>query len=188
MPCTKCGQATEPRLVHVKRGIAWGLCGLGLFLAWLLGGSLLHDLVEGQRRDVLPLWKALVPLVVVITSVVAGFVRWRQEVCPRCESAAPDWLLAPVARQKTTHLHGGPASGLPGTLTQLAFEPAVVQQLEAAGIATRQIEDVFWMWRVLAPQQLADKLRLPIDDVERDDFLQRVLPPTNSVYWIADRF
>ena len=89
MQCSQCGQATEERLVHVKRGIAWGLVGVGLALAWQLGGGLLHDLVEGQRRDILPLWEAFVPLAVLLLSVIVGFARWRQPVCAKCEIATP---------------------------------------------------------------------------------------------------
>ncbi|MFQ5667625.1 MAG: GNAT family N-acetyltransferase [Candidatus Binatia bacterium] len=86
------------------------------------------------------------------------------------------------------HLHGTAAAGSPGTITQLAFAPGVQQRLHAYGLRLRTIEDAFWMWRLIAPQQLAAKLGMDEATLTADDILFRLLPPERSVYWMADRF
>lgn len=85
-------------------------------------------------------------------------------------------------------LHFGPASALPGTITHLSIAPIVQSALAQRGLTMHAVEDVFWMWRVISSERLAAKLGLEPDEVEREDFLFRVLPPGQSVYWTADRF
>lgn len=85
-------------------------------------------------------------------------------------------------------LHFGPASPLPGTITHLSIEPEVRQALTRAGLALRPIEDVFWMWKVVAAERLAAKLGLKPAEIEREDLFFRLLPPGESVYWTSDRF
>src|SRR5262249_3470968 len=90
--------------------------------------------------------------------------------------------------QLIRRLHSIEGASAPGTLTQLAVAPAVQQLLQAAGLELHPVEDVFWMWRILAPDRLAAKLGLRVAELERDDIFHRLLPPEGSVYWIADRF
>ncbi len=85
-------------------------------------------------------------------------------------------------------MHTGPAAALPGTLTHLGIEPAVCSDLEALGVSTRVVEDVFWMWRVISPEQVARKLGVTVAEVQHEDFFRRLLPAEDSVYWLADRF
>ncbi len=96
MNCSKCGGAKSPRLVRVRWQVVVGVLVLGYVCAFLLGGDLLHDLVEGQRRDMLPLWKLWVPLALIVGGTVAVFARWRQLVCAKCNEANPAMFLAPV--------------------------------------------------------------------------------------------
>lgn len=95
---------------------------------------------------------------------------------------------ADALTQLVVHLHGGAGVSWPGTITQLATEPGVQDALRQQGLALRQVEDVFWMWRPINADSLAAKLRLHPEDVHAEDFLSRILPPERSVYWLADRF
>ena len=54
MRCLRCEGIRQERLVQVRRPIALGLYGVGFALAWLWGGALLHDLLEGGQRSLLP--------------------------------------------------------------------------------------------------------------------------------------
>ena len=90
--------------------------------------------------------------------------------------------------QLICRLHAIEGAALPGTITQLAVAPAVREQLRRRGLNLYMIEDVFWMWRIIAPERLATKLGVPVAELERDDVFHRLLPPERSVYWIADRF
>ncbi|MFI5396538.1 MAG: GNAT family N-acetyltransferase [Candidatus Binatia bacterium] len=85
-------------------------------------------------------------------------------------------------------LHGTKARTLPGTITQLAIAPTVQQQLQERGLAVRTVEDVFWMWQIISPERVAAKLGMQPADLAAEDILFRLLPPEQSVYWIADRF
>jgi GNAT superfamily N-acetyltransferase len=84
-------------------------------------------------------------------------------------------------------LHAIEGAALPGTLTQLVCEPQVIATLRARGLTPRTVDDVFWMWRVLAPDRLARKLGISTTEVARDDFLTRLFPPDRAVYWLSDR-
>jgi len=96
MDCASCGATKAPRLVRVRWQVVVGLFAVGFVAAYGLGGALLHDLVEGQQRDILPLWKAILPLLVLVTATVALFARWRQLICPACSVASPSALIAPI--------------------------------------------------------------------------------------------
>ena len=96
MNCSKCGGPKSPRLVRVRWQVVAALFACGFLGAYVLGGGLLHDLVEGQQRDILPLWKLFVPLGLLIAATVAAFARWRQLVCAKCNEANPSALLAPI--------------------------------------------------------------------------------------------
>lgn len=85
-------------------------------------------------------------------------------------------------------LHFGPAARFPGTITHLSIAPDVLSALETRGLAMRDVEDAFWMWRVVSSTRLAEKLNLPPAEIEREDLFFRLLPPGQSVYWTSDRF
>ncbi len=92
MECTSCGQDRRDRTVGLQRVIPGAVFAVGLILAYTLGGQLLHDLVEGMRRDALPLWKLVVPAVVLLGSVVALLWRSRRTVCEGCWKDLPMWM------------------------------------------------------------------------------------------------
>jgi aryl-alcohol dehydrogenase-like predicted oxidoreductase len=108
MSCNRCGGVQSERVVRVRRSVAWGLYALGLLLAWILTGSLLHDLVEGVQRSTLSPWKVWLPLGVLLLAVVAGFARWRQAVCDVCEVVPPAWLLAPMPKPDSERVLASP--------------------------------------------------------------------------------
>jgi len=108
MTCPRCNGARVDRVVRVRRPLVLGLYALGFGLAYGLGGQYLHDLVEGVQRSLLPLWKVWVPAATLIVAVVAGFVRWRQPVCERCDSADPAWLLEALPRERSERIAAAP--------------------------------------------------------------------------------
>lgn len=83
-PCPNCGGATRVRFVQVKRAYVWALYGVGLILAAWLGGNLLHDLVEGVQRSLLPWWHLAVPVFCFGTAMALQFLSWRVPVCESC--------------------------------------------------------------------------------------------------------
>ena len=85
-------------------------------------------------------------------------------------------------------LHGTEAVAAPGTITQLTIAAAVQERLRNRGLTLRNVEDVFWMWRIISEERLAAKLGVPPGDLATDDVFHRLLPPEQSVFWIADRF
>ncbi len=70
----------------------------------------------------------------------------------------------------------------------LGAEPELADELGARGYSVREVEDVFSMWRVIAPESVAAKLGVPVDAVLGSDFFERLLPFRRSVYWTSDRF
>jgi predicted N-acetyltransferase YhbS len=95
---------------------------------------------------------------------------------------------ADALAQLVCRLHGSEAARFPGTITQLAIDPTVQAQLQDRGLDLRSVDDVFWMWRVISRPRLAAKLGMRPSDLDGDDLFFRLLPPLQSVYWIADRF
>jgi hypothetical protein len=93
--------------VGVRWPVIFGCYGLGLLLAYTLGGDLLHDLVEGGQRSILPLWKLWTPLAALLVAVAASFTRVRRPVCEQCDAVAPAWLLAPLTRERSTDAIAG---------------------------------------------------------------------------------
>jgi aryl-alcohol dehydrogenase-like predicted oxidoreductase len=107
MNCGRCGGLRSEGVVRVRWQVVAGIYAAGLLLAYTLSGSLLHDLVEGGERSMLPLWKAWVPLAVLLLAVEAGFIRRRRPVCDACETAEPRWLLVPLSREKSAQVARG---------------------------------------------------------------------------------
>lgn len=73
-------------------------------------------------------------------------------------------------------------------LFHLGAEPELKDELAGRGFGVTEVEDVFWMWRVVSPAAVAAKLGLAQAAVESADFLDRILPLRGTVYWTADRF
>jgi uncharacterized protein len=96
MICRHCGEALEDRVLRVRRGLAFGACGLGLVLAYTFAGSLLRDFLEGLQRSRLPMWKAWLCVVVLGAGVLALRVRQRHRVCTRCGKGLSNGLFEPV--------------------------------------------------------------------------------------------
>lgn len=82
--CGNCGGSSRLRFVQVKRIYVWSLYGLGLLLAWWLGGNLLHDLVEGVQRSLLPWWHLAIPFLCFSAAVALQFLNWQRPVCESC--------------------------------------------------------------------------------------------------------
>ena len=73
-------------------------------------------------------------------------------------------------------------------LLHLGAEPELAAELTARGMGIHEVEDVFWMWRVISPESLARKLGLSVAEVEEPELFDRILPYHGSVYWTSDRF
>ncbi|MCK6557283.1 aldo/keto reductase [Candidatus Binatia bacterium] len=108
MTCPRCNAQRVDRVVRVRRLPVVGLYLLGFGLAYVFGGQYLHDLVEGVQRSLLPGWKVAVPAVVLVCAVIAGFARWRQQVCEKCGGPAPGWLLEALAQARSERLAAAP--------------------------------------------------------------------------------
>jgi predicted N-acetyltransferase YhbS len=81
-----------------------------------------------------------------------------------------------------------PARGRGFLLVHLGAEPELAEELMARGFGVHEVEDVFWMWRVISPAQVAGKLGLTAAEVEAPELFDRLLPLRGSVYWTSDRF
>jgi predicted aldo/keto reductase-like oxidoreductase len=166
MSCPQCGGTLSERLVRVRRPIVFAVYGLGLLLAYGLTGGLLHDLVEGMQRNLLPLWKLWVPLGVLVGAVIAGFARWRQNVCDRCELAQPAWLLAPLAKERSEAIVAGPTRrtvlrALGGVGTGVAAAASGVAVVVGRNRGWLPVANDFFLAQV---EQVADKQRAEWND------------------------
>jgi predicted aldo/keto reductase-like oxidoreductase len=97
MSCTLCGGSQQQKSTRVSGVVLICGYGLGLLLAYVLGGQLLHDLAEGNQRSLLPLWKMYLPLLVLLLSAAATVVRFKRPVCDSCSAASPSWLFSALS-------------------------------------------------------------------------------------------
>ncbi len=104
MTCPQCGGPTRPGIVRVRRSVTAALFGVGFLLAYTLGGQLLHDLVEGGQRSLLPLWKLWLSAAVLLLGVVASFLRLRRPVCEQCGARG---LFAPLRAARSAAILSG---------------------------------------------------------------------------------
>lgn len=77
----------------------------------------------------------------------------------------------------------------PGTallVSHTAHDPGLEERLRAAGAFLMHHPDNFYMWRVIAPGRLAERLECPVGEVEKKFFA--LLEAPNALYWTADRF
>ncbi len=84
MQCTRCGREAEAQFVQIRRRWVWLSYLAGLALAWWLGGSLLHDLVEGVQRSLLPWWQLAVPIAAIAMAAALQGLHWQMAFCSRC--------------------------------------------------------------------------------------------------------
>jgi len=142
MDCPRCGGPRSSARVRVR----WPIVGLveiaGVVLAYWLTGDLLHDLVEGVQRSQLPLWKAGLPLAVLLAGVVAAFGRGRRPACATCAATDPAWLLTPVGAA----VDGAPAAA-PGRRMVLRLVGAVATATGAvaAGVGAAVFRNRGWL-------------------------------------------
>ncbi len=92
MQCPGCGQEKRERTIGLQYFIPAVLFALGLYLAFTLGGHFFHDLAEGMRRAALPLWKVIVPALVLIASALSLFWTQRRTICDGCWADVPVWM------------------------------------------------------------------------------------------------
>src|SRR5262249_56363337 len=97
MTCPDCGRQMERRAMRLGGRAVLALWGLGFLLAAWLGGDLLHDVIEGMQKSLLPMWKLWLPVAVLLAAVVAASPRGHRVVGPPCRAGGPARLLASPA-------------------------------------------------------------------------------------------
>ncbi|HYD48769.1 MAG TPA: aldo/keto reductase [Terriglobales bacterium] len=96
MNCSKCGSSLNERIVRVRPRIIVMLYLAGFAFAYFYGGAVLHDMIEGLARTPDLFVRLLLPAVVLASITAVAFLRFRQQVCPRCNEASPAWLMQPL--------------------------------------------------------------------------------------------
>ena len=128
-------------MVRVRRSVTVSLFAVGLLLAYTFGGNLLHDLVEGGQRSLLPLWELWVPAAVLLLAVVVSFLRLRRYVC---ESCGPRGLFAPLPAAKSAAILSGEGATRRGVLRALGAGGATVAA-GAAGLGVAVFRNRGWL-------------------------------------------
>ena len=141
MTCTQCGGPMRQGIVHVRRPVTLVLYGAGIILAYLLGGQFLHDLAEGLDRTQLPLWKIILPLLVLLSAVTASFLRLRRRICERCGAQG---LFAPVPPAKSNEILNGEHTTRRRVLRGLGAGGATVAAT-AAGLGAAVLRNRGWL-------------------------------------------
>lgn len=141
MNCPQCGAPQSPGVVQIRRGVVWALFAAGLLLAYVFGGQLLHDLVEGMDRAHLPIWKAILPAIVLLAAVAAAFARRRQD---HCERAHTNGLWAPVAAPKAAEILSGQGTTRRVALRALGAGGATVAAA-AGGVGAAVLPNRRWL-------------------------------------------
>ncbi|MDX2167394.1 MAG: GNAT family N-acetyltransferase [Deltaproteobacteria bacterium] len=93
-----------------------------------------------------------------------------------------DVLAGLIAHQQTLGCE------CPGTLVQIVPDTELERALLARAVPVRHVDDPSAMWRLVNAEQLAAKLRVSVDVVQRDGFFAELVPVGGSRYWISDRF
>jgi len=81
-------------------------------------------------------------------------------------------------------LNGGAPTSL--LVTHTAHHPAFESRARTAGATIFHHEDSLFMWSLIAPERLAERLSISIDATEERLFAMLAEP--TSLYWTADRF
>jgi predicted aldo/keto reductase-like oxidoreductase len=111
MTCARCGRKTASRPVRLRWPVVAVFWLLGLGLAWWLGGSLLHDVLEGLQRSSLPFWKLWVTAAALAAAAVVTALRLRRPVCSACRRGVPaGFVEAAEGSTRRTVLRAGGAA------------------------------------------------------------------------------
>ncbi len=137
--CLTCGRTRDPGIVRLRPGIALTVVGLGLVLAFWLTGDLLHDLAEGLDRTQLPLWKAWLPLGVLVAGIIGWRLRLKRPVCAQCP---PGLLIRVTGPRAERILARGPTRRL--FLRALGAGGATAADATAGGVAAI-VRDRDWL-------------------------------------------
>ena len=141
MSCAQCGGPQPEGVARIRRPLVWALFGTGFVLAYVLGGQLLHDLVEGNDRSQLPLWKAAVPLVVLLSAVAAAMWRRRRAVC---EQGHDDGVWQPLPAAKSARILSGEGQARRVALRALGAGGATVAAA-AGGLGAAVLPNRKWI-------------------------------------------
>jgi predicted aldo/keto reductase-like oxidoreductase len=116
MTCPRCGGPAQRRRGGAPWLVVLALLGVALVLAWVLAGAFLHDFAEGLDHTRLPIWKVLVPLLVVAAATVVAARGRGVADCPRCDLETP---VPPEAATRRAVLRGT-AVAIAGTVGGVA--------------------------------------------------------------------
>jgi aryl-alcohol dehydrogenase-like predicted oxidoreductase len=125
----------------VRRSVALAVYAAGFLLAYVLGGQFLHDLAEGLDRTQLPLWKIIVPLLVLLLAVTATFLRLRRSVCERCGAGT---VFEPLPAEKSDRILSGVGAGRRRALAALGAGGATVAAA-AGGLGAMILRNRGWL-------------------------------------------
>src|SRR4029434_4799576 len=103
--------------------------------------DLLHDLVEGGQRSLLPLWKLWVPAGVLLLGVGAVFLRLRRPVCERCGTRG---LFTPLPPAKSAAILSGEGATRRRALRALGAGGATVAAA-AGGLGVAVFRNRGWL-------------------------------------------
>jgi len=141
MTCSQCGGPVHDGVVRVRRSAVVVIFATGLLLAYTLGGDLLHDLIEGGQRSLLPLWKLWLPASVMVLGVVAAFLRLRRPVCERCGTQG---FFEPLPAAKSAAILSREGAGRRRALRTLGAGGATVAAT-AAGLGAAIFRNRGWL-------------------------------------------
>ena len=112
MTCSRCGRELEVTTLRPRRALVVCLWAVGLACSWWLAGALLHDVLEGMQKSLLPFWKLWATILALVAAVVATTLRLRRPVCPGCRAAAPEPFVetAPDGSTRRAVLRAGGAA------------------------------------------------------------------------------
>jgi len=83
-------------------------------------------------------------------------------------------------------LNGGKPAGNTMLVTHTAHDPELEAALATAGSPAIHHADNFYMWRIINPAKLGDRLEVPPDEASRHAFATFASP--RSLFWTSDRF
>jgi hypothetical protein len=84
-PCPACGVERPERTLRLRGGVRAALLIAPFVAGVVLGAPLFHDLVEGNDRTRLQVWRLFAVLLVTFATVVGIIHRAPRPVCPKCD-------------------------------------------------------------------------------------------------------
>lgn len=109
-----------------------------------------------------------------------------RHVSEAAAGVAPSLPLRSGSRDASALRNPADAPGPALLVTHSAHDPALEESLREAGAFVMHHADNFYMWRVIAPRKLAERLGVAADQAEATLFAMLQAP--NALYWTADRF